>query len=270
MVHMCYPLHARPPLPPIMGGSSDESDLKLRTPDGKQIDAIAARAARPNGAGVVIIPDPRGLAPFYRELTTRFAQAGIDTVTIDYLSRHGVPNPRASDFDFMSAIRLAMSSPDGIDADVTAGIQYLRSKEGGAVASVFSVGFCFGGSTSWRQSAQQPGLDGAIGFYGRPGMVRDLVPKMKAPLLLLVAGADQATTPEDNAAFDRELTQAKVPHKTVVYPGAPHSFFDRTFEQHQSACEDAWKQMLSFIDEHKKASSAPSPARGGGSGRGPS
>jgi carboxymethylenebutenolidase len=235
-----------------MGGSSDESDLKLTTRDGKQIDALAARAAKPNGAGVVIIPDPRGLAPFYRELTTRFAQAGIDTVAIDYLSRHGVPNPRPGDFDFMAAIRQAMSSPEGIDADVAAGIEYLRTKEGGAVASVFTVGFCFGGSTSWRQSAQQPGLAGAIGFYGRPGMVRDLIPQMKAPLLLLVAGADQATTPEDNATFDRELTQAKVPHKTVVYPGAPHSFFDRTFEQHKSACDDAWKQMLSFIEEHTR------------------
>jgi carboxymethylenebutenolidase len=75
---------------------------------------------------------------------------------------------------------------------------------------------------------------------------------MKAPLLVLVAGADQATTPEDNAAFDRELTEAKVPHKTVVYPGAPHSFFDRSFEQHKEACDDAWKQMLTFIEEHTR------------------
>lgn len=251
-----------------MGGSSDETDLRLTPGDGKPLNAFAVRAARPTGAGVVIIPDPRGLAPFYRELTKRFAEAGIDAVAVDYLTRHGVPSPRPEQFDFMSAIRQAMSSPEGLDADVAAGIEYLRSPQGGSVASVFTVGFCFGGATSWRQSARQDDLAGVIGFYGRPGLVRDLIPEMKAPLLLLVAGADQATTPEDNAAFDRELTEGKVPHRTVVYPGAPHSFFDRSFDQHQAASDDAWKQMLSFIQEHTKASSTSSPAGGGGLGWG--
>jgi carboxymethylenebutenolidase len=249
---MCYSIDARPPLPPILGGSSDETDLVLSTSDGKRVNGFAVRAAKPTGAGVVIIPDPRGLAPFYKELTKRFAQTGIDSVAIDYLTRHGVPSPRPDNFDFMAAIQQARSSPEGMDADVAAGIEYLRSSAGGSVSSVFTVGFCFGGSNSWRQSAKQPGLAGAIGFYGRPGLVQDVIPQMKAPLLLLVAGADQATTPEDNAAFDRELSEANVPHKTIVYPGAPHSFFDRSFDQHQAACNDAWKQMLAFIEEYTR------------------
>lgn len=233
-----------------MGASSDETDLVLNAADGQRVNAFAARAAKPTGAGVVIIPDPRGVAPFYKDLTRRFAETGIDTVAIDYLTRHGVPSPRPQDFDFRAAI--GQASPEGVDRDVAAGIAYLRSREGGAVSSVFTVGFCFGGSSSWRQSARQPGLAGAIGFYGRPGMARDFIPQMKAPLLLLVAGADQATTPEDNAQFDRELSDAGVPHKTVVYPGAPHSFFDRSFEEHKSASDDAWRQMLSFIADHTR------------------
>ena len=233
-----------------MGGSSDESDLVLTASDGQRLKAFAVRAAQPTGAGVVIIPDPRGVAPFYRELTRRFAEAGIDAIAIDYLTRHGTPSPRPETFDYMAAIR--QTTPEGVAADVAAGIEYLRSAPGGAVRSLFTVGFCFGGSTSWRQSAQQAGLAGAIGFYGRPAMARDFIPQMKAPLLLLIAGADQATTPEDNAAFDRELTQARVLHKTVVYPGAPHSFFDRSFEQHQEASSDAWRQMLAFIKEHTR------------------
>jgi carboxymethylenebutenolidase len=252
MEAMCFPVDARPPLPPIMGGSSDESDLVLTARDRQKVKAFAVRAAKPNGAGLVLIPDPRGLAPFYKELSRRFAETGIDTVAIDYLTRHGVPDPRPENFDFMGAIRQAASSPDGVSADVTAAADYLRSADGGQVASVFTAGFCFGGSMSWRQSAQQRGLAGAIGFYGRPGLARELIPQMKAPLLLLVAGADQATTPEDNAQFDKELTDAGVPHKTVVYPGAPHSFFDRAFEQHKQACDDAWKQMLAFIEEHTR------------------
>ena len=64
--------------------------------------------------------------------------------------------------------------------------------------------------------------------------------------------AYEATTQEDFARFDRELTQAGVPHQKVVYEGAPHSFFDRSFEEHGAASDDAWHRMLAFIKEHTR------------------
>jgi carboxymethylenebutenolidase len=233
-----------------MGGSSDDGDLMLSAADGNRFRAYAARAAAPTEAGIVVIPDPRGVHPFYKDLVRRFAQAGVDAVVIDYLDRTAGMAERPNDFDFRAAI--GQTKPEGIAADVAAGIAYLRSPAGGAVESVFTVGFCFGGAQSWRQSAAQPGLNGSIGFYGIPSRARDAIPQMRAPLLLLLGGNDQATTPEDFAKFDRELTDAGVPHQKVVYEGAPHSFFDRAFEEHTAASEDAWRQMLAFITEHTR------------------
>lgn len=250
MVSMCYANNARPPLPPIMGGATDEGDLVLTAADGNRFRAHAARAATPTGAGVVVIPDPRGVHPFYKELVRRFAQTGADAIVIDYLDRTAGMSERPENFDLRAAI--GRTTPEAIAADVAAGIAYLRSPAGGGVQSVFTVGFCFGGAQSWRQSALQPGLSGAIGFYGIPSRVRDVIPQMRAPLLLLLAGNDQATTPEDFAQFDRELTQAGVPHQMVIYEGAPHSFFDRAFEQHQDASADAWRQVLTFIKERSR------------------
>lgn len=247
---MCYSDDARPPLPPIMGASSDEQDLVLTASDGNRLNAYTARAARPTGAGVVIIPDPRGVAPFYKELTRRFAEAGIDAIAVDYLGRTAGLGERPPDFDYRAHI--GRTTPEAIAADVASGIAHLRSQPGGKELSIFTVGFCFGGAQSWRQSAEHPGLAGAIGFYGIPSRVRDAIPRMKAPLLLLLAAADQATTPDDFEQFDRELTQANVPHKKVVYEGAPHSFFDRHFEQHKAASGDAWRHMLAFIKEHTR------------------
>ena len=68
-----------------------------------------------------------------------------------------------------------------------------------------------------------------MGFYGIVRAVTDLVPRMTAPVLVLAAGADQATSPEENAAFDRALTDAGVDHELVEYAGAPHSFFDQPY-----------------------------------------
>lgn len=247
MVRMCYTIYARPPLPPIMGGSNDDSELVLTAGDGNRLLAYAARAAKPTGAGIVVMPDVRGLHPFYQELARRFAQAGVDAVAIDYFGRTAGIGDRSDDFDFMTHVK--QTSPEGVAADVAAGIAYLRSPAGGGTSSVFTVGFCFGGSLSWWQSAAQSGLAGAIGFYGRPVNARDTIPQMKAPLLLLIAGDDRATPRDEFQKFDQELTQASVPHAMVVYEGAPHSFFDRGFDQHRAASDDAWRQMLDFIKE---------------------
>src|SRR5216683_851187 len=176
---MCYSDDARPPLPPIGGAAADQGDMTLTAKDGTKFMAYFARASKPTGAGMVVLPDVRGLHHFYKELAQRFAEAGIDAVAIDYFGRTA-----------------------------------------------------------------------AIGFYGRPPRSEPFVSKMKAPLLMLVAGADAATPMDVFNAFDKELTVAKVPHEVHIYEDAPHSFFDRTFEQWKNPSDDAWRRILAFVKKH--------------------
>jgi len=245
---MCYGDDARPPLPPISGAAADQGDIILTSSDGVRNAAYFARAAEPTGAGMVVMPDVRGLHQFYKELAQRFAEAGIDSVAIDYFARTAGMGDRSEGFEYMPHVE--QTTPETIAADTVAAIAHLRSKDGGSVRSIFTVGFCFGGSNSWNQSAMNPELSGCIGFYGRPMRSEPLISQMKAPLLVLVAGADGATTPEQSREFDRMLSEAKVPHESHVYEGAPHSFFDRTFAQWKDACDDAWRRMLDFVTRH--------------------
>jgi len=248
---MCYGDDARPPLPPIhsiSGAAADHGDLVLTSSDGTQFDAYFARASEPTGAGMVVLPDVRGLHQFFKDLAQRFAEAGIDSVAIDYFARTAGRGDRSDRFDYMPHVNA--TTAEGIAADTAAAIAHLKSKEGGAASSVFTVGFCFGGSNSWNQSAMNAGLNGVIGFYGRPMRSEPHISKMKAPLLVLIAGADQATTPEQNEDFERKLSAAGVPYEAHVYEGAPHSFFDRSYEQWKDACDDAWRRMLEFVKKH--------------------
>jgi carboxymethylenebutenolidase len=245
---MCYTDEARPPLPPISGAAADQGDFELTASDGNKLMAHFARAEKPTGAGMVVLPDVRGLHQFYKELGQRFAEAGVDSVAIDYFGRTAGDGDRSDSFEYMPHVQ--QTTTEGVAADTAAGIAYLKSKDGGAVRSVFTVGFCFGGSNSWSQSALQPGINGCIGFYGRPMRSESLIPKMKAPLLVMVAGNDAATTPEQAMEFKEKLEQAGVPFEQHVYVGAPHSFFDRTYEEWKDACDDAWRRMLAFIEKH--------------------
>src|SRR4029077_7364811 len=221
---MCYSDDARPPLPPIGGAAADQGDMTLTAKDGTKFMAYFARASKPTGAGMVVMPDVRGLHHFYKELAQRFAEAGIDAVAIDYFGRTAGSTDRSESFEFMPHVE--KTTQESIAADVSAGIDYLRTKGAGAVKRVFPVGFCLGAPSSWNQSALQPRLDGAIGFYGRPPRSEPLIAKMKAPLLLLLAGADAATPTEAFHVFDKELTDGNVAHEMQIYEGAPHSFFD--------------------------------------------
>ena len=245
---MCYSDAARPPLPPIGGAAADQGDLTLTSADGTKFMAYFARASKPTGAGMVVMPDVRGLHHFYKELAQRFAEAGIDAVAIDYFGRTAGLGDRSESFEYMPHVE--QTTQENIATEVAAAIAYLKSKDGGAVKSVFTVGFCFGGSSSWNQSALNPALNGCIGFYGRPPRSEPYIAKMKAPLLLLVAGADAATTQEASRDFESQLKAAKVPHEMHVYEGAPHSFFDRTFEQWKDACDDAWRRILAFVEKN--------------------
>ena len=143
---------------------------------------------------------------------------------------------------------------DGVQVDIGACVEHLRDA---GCAAVFTVGFCFGGRNSWLAAASGHGLAGAIGFYGRPGPGNDGTPgpiqragEFAAPILALQGGADPGIPNEESEAFDAALAAAGVEHEVVIYPGAPHSFFDRKYAEFARDSDDAWARVLGFLERY--------------------
>ncbi|MHB8648072.1 MAG: dienelactone hydrolase family protein [Thermomicrobiales bacterium] len=250
---MCFDADARPPIPPVEGAAITSEARTLTASDGARFASFLAMPRARSNVGVVILPDVRGLHTYYEELAVHFAEHGYATIATDYFGRtagvgHG--EERNGDFDWQPHV--AQTKADQITRDTAAALDVLKA--GGATA-LFTVGFCFGGGNSWVQAANGLGLAGAIGFYGRPvGPTRDGSPapierveEYSAPLLGLFGGADAGIPQSAVDAFDEALTAAGKPHAFTTYEGAPHSFFDRRFAEHQEACRDAWARMLDFI-----------------------
>src|SRR5262249_45638599 len=101
---MCVHNDSRPPITPIAGGSAGSRDLRLASADGTRFMAYEARAKTPTGAGMIVIPDVRGLHPYYKELADRFAEIGVDAVAIDFFARTAPSDDRGEKFDFMSHV----------------------------------------------------------------------------------------------------------------------------------------------------------------------
>jgi carboxymethylenebutenolidase len=206
----------------------------------------------------VILPDVRGLHPYYEELALRFAENGIDALAIDWFGRTADLEPRGEGFDHPPHV--ALTTWAGISADITAAVDEIRAPEDGRAApsSVFTIGFCMGGRMSFLAATLGLDLAGVIGMYGTlvgpwrndaPAPV-DQAETVASPVLGLFGGADGGITPEAIATFDDRLTDAGVDHKLVTYPDAPHSFFDKKAAEFAGASAAAWDETLGFIRAH--------------------
>ncbi len=253
---MCFDFEARPPappadllLPPIAGGAGAEL-LELRSSDGTRFSAALAESPESQRMGVVILPDVRGLYPFYSELAERFAQAGHPAITIDYFGRTAGLGPRDEDFEYMPHVQ-QLREPQ-IQHDIAAAIEVLRERTG--TQAVATVGFCLGGGRSFlAATSEELGLSKVVGFYGilvsrdeYPGPL-ERVNDIRCPVLGLFGEEDQAIPVEQVERFGAALGETGIEHELHVYPGAPHSFFDRRYEQYAEACEDAWRRTLNFL-----------------------
>lgn len=248
---MCYEPTDRPPIAPMAGGSVETDQLELVAADGNHLAAFVARTGdRPSPHAVLILPDVRGLHPFYEALAERFAEAGVDALVIDYFGRTAGAGRRDDSFDYMQ--HTVQTSWAGLSADIEAGGKALQT---GGTRPVYTIGFCFGGRASFLSATlTEPGFAGVIGFYGPPGPSRHTTPqpiesaaRFTCPVLGLFGGADQGIPAEQIEAFDHALQGVGVRHELVTYPEAPHSFFDRKATEYAAASADAWRRVLAFV-----------------------
>ena len=245
---MCHDHDSRPPAPPRTGDVAERGLLTLTSADGTEFSAAYAAPAAEPSVGGVVLPDVRGLHPYYVALAERFAETGAASVAIDYFGRTAgtcESGTRPEDFEWQTHI--PQTTPDGVDADITAAIGYLRSRTSDDLP-VVTVGFCFGGSHSWRQAGGSLELAGCAGFYGRPSMVGEAAGRAHLPTVMLIAGADAATPVADQLALADTMRGAGADVDAVVFDGAPHSFFDRAFGEWADACREAWEHVLALTD----------------------
>ena len=247
---MCFDTDALPPDPARTGMLGGSERTTLTAEDGTRFAATVVETQEPASAGIAILPDVRGLHPYYERLAEQLADAGVHAIAIDPYGRTAGATHREDGFDH--APHRAAVRDEGLRADTRAAAEALR---GLGATAVVSMGFCFGGRASLMQ-ASQPSVDGVIAFYGPPTQevdgrsplhdARDGL--VRVPVLGLYGGADRGIPEADVTSYERALETAGVDHRIVVYPGAPHSFFDRTMTEHAETCRDAWARVLGFVD----------------------
>jgi carboxymethylenebutenolidase len=220
--------------------------------DGRSVETlIVYPESKDKRPVVLIIHEIFGLSDWAQELADEVAAAGYIAVAPDLLSGMGPNGGRTKDFasgGVMEAV--GKLPPDQVTADLNAAADH-GLKLPAANGKLFVVGFCWGGSQTFRFATNRGDLSAAFVFYGGPP-AKEALSRIKAPVYGFYAGNDariNATLPETTEA----MKAAGKTYDPVTYDGAGHGFMragetpDDPNPANKTAREAAWTRWKSLL-----------------------
>jgi carboxymethylenebutenolidase len=232
--------------------------VDIALPDGVKLNTWVVYPERKDKAGVVVvIHDIRGMSDWIRSVGDQLAQDGFIAVVPDFLSGKGEKGGGTASFgrDVGQAIRKLTA--EEMAARLDAAMQYgsaLPAANGKAAV----VGFCWGGTESFRHALAQPKLHAAVVYYGSlpeataTSAPEERVAKIKAPVLGLYGGNDARI----NATLPATMTAMMKHDKTYelhTFEGSGHGFLHRqdgAGGSNLTAARQAWPLTLAFLRRH--------------------
>jgi len=205
---------------------------------------------------VIVIHEIFGLTDWIRAVADQLAAEGYIAIAPDLLSGKG-PNGGGTDaFASRDDVTKAVS---GLDRQEV--LRRLDAVRAYAIAlpsadrRSASIGFCWGGSTSFAYATAQPGLDAAVVYYGTAPEEASALERIHAPVLGLYGEQDArvgATVAPTRAAMEK-LGKSYEPH---VFDGAGHGFLRAQSGQdgaNRRASDQAWPMTIAFLRAHTRA-----------------
>lgn len=207
-------------------------------------DTVVAYIAYPErgdaAPAMIVIHEIYGLSDWVRVVADDFASKGYVAIAPDLLSRRG-GSEGADD-----ARRLIRDlPPDSITVDLNATFSYLRSLKAVRGDAIGVIGFCWGGSQSFRYATDNSDLKAAVVCYGSaPDLAT--VGRIRAPVLGVYAEND-ARINADLPDVERAMQGASRSYRYTIYPGAGHAFLRRGAPA--AEVERAWRDVFRFLVE---------------------
>jgi carboxymethylenebutenolidase len=222
-----------------------KGELTISTPAGP-LPAYVARPEMGTHPAVLVLEGVYGFDAEIRRMTDLVASAGFVGCAIDYLRGEPVETGYVS---------------SRVAADLAAARDWLDAQNYVARGKVAAWGFGIGGAVAFV-AATLPGIRSSIAFYsqsiakgtpdGGDAPIR-LAEQIRAPLLLVFGGRDEAITDDDIRRIESRLNAAGKTGEIQIYANVGHSFFREdsdTIATREIA--DAWDRVQSFLGKHFK------------------
>ena len=199
---------------------------------------------------VVVIHEIFGLTDWVRSVADEFAAAGFIAIAPDLLSGKGPDGGGTSSLE--SPVRAIRDlDPDEVRIRLDGIAEYGTSLP--AATDKFGVvGFCWGGSTSFRYATQQSQAGAAVVYYGSSPAAPDLA-NLDVPVLGLYGGNDNRVNATIEPA-QQALASTGNRYEVEIYEGAGHGFLraqnhEELAAPNTRAAGAAWTRTIAFFRE---------------------
>jgi carboxymethylenebutenolidase len=231
--------------------------VDIKASSGAPIKSFVVYPERKDKAPVVIvIQEIFGLTDWIRGVADQLAKEGFIAIAPDFMSgmgpNHGGSAELGEDGSRQEIGKLTDDDKVRILNDVRAYALTIPSANG----KLGTVGFCWGGGTSFLYALRQPALNAAVSYYGPMPSDPAAYAHAKAPVLGLYGGNDARVNANIETA-KTEMAKAKAEYEPHVFEGAGHGFLrqqggNANASGNMKATEQAWPLTVAFLKKHTK------------------
>ena len=230
--------------------------VDIKATSGAPIKSFVVYPERKDKAPVVIvIQEIFGLTDWNRGVADQHAQEGFIALAPDFMSGMGPNHGGSEELGEQGSQRAIGQLTEDDRVRILNDVRAYAATIPSATGKVATIGFCWGGGTSFLYALKQPALNAAVTYYGPMPDTLDYT-NAKAPILGLYAGTDTRV----NSGIDRakaELAKRSVTYDPHILEGAGHGFMraqagNPNQPGNKAAAEQAWRLTLEFLRKYTK------------------
>lgn len=172
--------------------------------------------------GILVVHEWWGLNDYARKRVRMLAELGYPALAVDMYGEGKTAAHPDDAGKFAGELRKNLPLAK---ARFLAALDFLRQQPTVDASRIAAIGYCFGGGVVLEMARAGVDLDGVASFHGSLETANPVSPgQVRAKVLVLNGADDPFVTPEQIAAFRKEMEAAGVDYRFVNYPGAKHSF----------------------------------------------
>lgn len=233
--------------------------VDIKATDGAPIKAFVVYPERKDKAPVVIvIHEIFGLTDWVRGVADQLAKDGFIAIAPDLLSGMGPNHGGSQELGEQGSTRAIGALKDDDKVRLLNDVRAYALTIPASNKKTATIGFCWGGGTSFLYALHQPELNAAVSYYGPmptdASGYADVHPK--APILGLYAGNDSRVDSGIPLA-KTELARLHDTYDPHVFDGAGHGFLraqggNPNAPGNLKATEEAWPLTLAWLRKYTK------------------
>ena len=210
--------------------------------DGKQANAYFIAAKKKSNKYLIVIQEWWGLNENIKmEADKYYTDLGdVNVIAVDMYDGKVAATPD-------SAMKLMRGADMGrMTAIMQGAIKYAGSK-----ASIYSVGWCFGGMWSLQTAILAgPQAKGSVMYYGRPETNMDKLKSIQCDIIGFFGNLDQSPSPTMVNDFEKNMKEAGKNLSVNRYQ-AGHGFANPSNPSYNAAAkEDSYAKAIAFLKAH--------------------